>query len=277
MKLPYQNANVASEDFQILEDLATGTWYSEVLFAALELKVFDALSEGPCSLRDLAMRLECDGDSLGRFLSALAILGLVTDADGEYANSPLAARFLVPDRESFAGHFIDYRRFLAPNWGRLAARVRGGAPANDRSAVESSDAYRERVFSYVRAMDFQARVKAVDAVRHLARITGIEPRWLLDIGGGPGRGPGRCWGIGRRLAASFWNSRKSLPQLGRCIPMNRAGEGSKPLPETGWLRVSERTNLILSSFQISCTPTAQARRVSSWPAPCALLGRAGCF
>jgi hypothetical protein len=49
MNYPYQKADVASEDFQIIEDLATWSWYSEVLFAAMELGVFDALSANACS------------------------------------------------------------------------------------------------------------------------------------------------------------------------------------------------------------------------------------
>jgi predicted metal-binding protein len=56
-QLPFHLADPAHTDFQYLEDLATGYWYSEVLFAALELKLFDILDgfhkafvfgAGPC-------------------------------------------------------------------------------------------------------------------------------------------------------------------------------------------------------------------------------------
>src|SRR5271157_6317900 len=50
MKLPHQNADIASEGFQRLEDLATAYWYSEVLFTALELSLFGLLGEGSASI-----------------------------------------------------------------------------------------------------------------------------------------------------------------------------------------------------------------------------------
>jgi predicted metal-binding protein/ubiquinone/menaquinone biosynthesis C-methylase UbiE len=186
MDLPYLQPDIASENFQILEDLATGNWYSEVLFAALELGIFDALAEGPSSFDELAARLECDPDSLSRFLEALSALGLIAASDGKYENGPLASRFLVRGGEWYAGHFLNYRRFLAPGWKRLPARIRAGASANDRPEDEAPEAYQERVFAYVRTMDFQARIKAEDAAEALSLLSKTKPQHLLDIGGGAG-------------------------------------------------------------------------------------------
>jgi predicted metal-binding protein len=183
---PYQKADLASESFQTLEDLSTGSWYSEALFAALELGVFDALLENPHSCEELAKRLKCDCDGLGRFMNALAAIGLVIGAEGKYENGPLASRFLVRSGADFAGDFIHYRRFLASSWKRLSSRIRDGVHANDRPADESSEAYALRVFDYVRAMDFQARMKAAEAADHLMRMADIKPHWILDIGGGVG-------------------------------------------------------------------------------------------
>jgi predicted metal-binding protein/ubiquinone/menaquinone biosynthesis C-methylase UbiE len=186
MNLPHLKANIASDDFQILEDLATGAWYSEVLFAALELGVFEILSSGPCLIEDAAGLLKCEVDALARLMAALSVLGLIVATDGKYENAPLASRYLTQRGESFAGDFLDYRRILAPNWNRLASRIREGVRVNDRPIDESQESYEERVFTYVRAMDFQARIKAADAAGHLALLADIEPRLVLDIGGGAG-------------------------------------------------------------------------------------------
>ena len=51
MKLPHHKADIASEGFQRLEDLATAYWYSEVLFTALELNIFGLLGEESASAR----------------------------------------------------------------------------------------------------------------------------------------------------------------------------------------------------------------------------------
>jgi predicted metal-binding protein/ubiquinone/menaquinone biosynthesis C-methylase UbiE len=186
MDIPYLHTDIASEDFQILEDLATGSWYSEVLFAALELGVFDALSENPYSFEDLAIKLEYDPDSLSRFLEALRVLGLILASGGKYENGPLASRFLVRSSEWYAGHFLNYRHFLAPGWKRLPARIRAGVSANNRPEDETPEAYQERVFAYVRTMDFQARIKAEDAAQVLSLLSNTKPLYLLDIGGGAG-------------------------------------------------------------------------------------------
>src|SRR5512143_1213345 len=108
MKLPHQAADIANEDFQFLEDLATAYWYSEVLFAALELDICGVLARGPCSPEVLAQKTGGDLDGVGRLLAALATLGLIVEENGKYENGPLAARYLVPGGHSFAGNFLRY-------------------------------------------------------------------------------------------------------------------------------------------------------------------------
>ena len=43
--LPFLSAERAHTNYQYLEDLSTGYWFSEVLFAAIELKIFDLIEE----------------------------------------------------------------------------------------------------------------------------------------------------------------------------------------------------------------------------------------
>jgi predicted metal-binding protein len=186
MQLPHQKANIASEDFQFLEDLATAYWYSEVLFAALELDLCGALAQRPSSPEELAEKTGCDLDGLNRLLAALATLGLIVEENGKFENAPLAARYLVPGGNRFAGDFLRYRRYLVPHWQRLVPRIRKGVGANERPRDEPPEAYRNRVLDYVRAMDVQARLKAADAAQQLDQICSVPPRRILDLGGGAG-------------------------------------------------------------------------------------------
>jgi predicted metal-binding protein/predicted O-methyltransferase YrrM len=186
MKLPYQKTNIVSDDFQILEDLATGAWHSEVLFAAMELGIFIALSNNPCSGEELAAQLDCEIDGLKRFLSALVAFGLIVSFEDKYENSPLASRYLTKTSIEYAGHFIDYRRFLVDHWKRLSSRIRNGIAANDRPIEESPETYEQRVHAYVRAMDFQARIKAAEAAELIPLFSSTQPRRIIDIGGGAG-------------------------------------------------------------------------------------------
>ena len=59
MRLPFQDADPAHRDFQYLEDLSTAYWYSEILFAALDLKLFELLERGCSSLETLAQAAGC--------------------------------------------------------------------------------------------------------------------------------------------------------------------------------------------------------------------------
>lgn len=186
MNLPHKNVDVAVEVFQHLEDLATAYWYSEVLFASLELNVFGLLADGPASAALLAAKTGCDGDALSRLLDTLAVLGLVVECGGEFSNAPLASSRLTPGSPGYLGDFLLYRRYFATHWKRLAARIRGGARANERSVDESPEDYRERTLAYVKALDLQARLKVSESLDLIKDLMGSAPRLVLDAGGGAG-------------------------------------------------------------------------------------------
>src|SRR3974390_2792685 len=101
MNLPHQNADIASESFQRLEDLATAYWYSEVLFTSLELNVFGLLADCPATADQLAARTGYDADGLSRFLNVLVSLALIVEHEGTFSNGPLASRCLAPGSEAY--------------------------------------------------------------------------------------------------------------------------------------------------------------------------------
>lgn len=186
MKLPHHQADIAAEGFQHLEDLATAYWYSEVLFTALELNIFGLLGEETASVEELANRSGYEADGLSRFLAALFGLGLIVEHNGQFANGPLAGRYLIPGTESYMGDFLLYRRYLTSHWQRLGDRIRHGERANDRPREEAPESFRERTLAYVRAMDLQARNKAAEGVDFLGKVLSSTPVRVLDVGGGAG-------------------------------------------------------------------------------------------
>ena len=186
MKLPHHDADIAAEGFQRLEDLATAYWYSEVLFTALELNIFGLLGEGSATVAALANSSGYEADGLSRFLAALVGLGLIVEHNGQFANGPLAAHYLIPGTEAYVGDFLLYRRYLTSHWQRLGARIRQGSIANDRSLDEAPEVFRERTLAYVQAMDLQARIKAAEALDFLDKMCSTPPARVLDVGGGAG-------------------------------------------------------------------------------------------
>ncbi len=187
MKLkPHQNADVALEGYQRLEDLATAYWYSEVLFASLELNIFGLLEDCPATVDLLAAKTGYDADGLSRLLGVLVALGLVVEHEGEFFNGPLASSRLTPANRGYLGDFLLYRRYFSPHWRRLASRIKDGASANERPVDESPEQYRERTLAYVRALDLQAGLKAAEALDYIKDFLGSPPSLLLDAGGGAG-------------------------------------------------------------------------------------------
>lgn len=186
MKLPHQDSDIALDGFQRLEDLATAYWYSELLFAALDLNIFGLLGDSSSSVVELAEKSGYDSDALSRFLASLGAIGLIVEHEGLFANGPLAARYLVPGASAYLGEFLLYRRYLTSHWRRLAPRIHHGARANERSADEPPAVYQRRALAYVRAMDLQAQLKAAEAIDFLGEMFDPPPRHILDLGGGAG-------------------------------------------------------------------------------------------
>jgi len=186
MRLPYRDADPACDDFQHLDNLATACWYSEVLFAALELNIFEHLAKGPLSLCELTANTGWDPDGLGRFLAVLVGMGLVVKSDGTFANGTLADMYLTSDGKVSLGNFIQYRRYSLSQWRRLGARVREGISTNERPVDEPREAYQTRVRAYVEAMDGQAVLKSGETFEYLENLLVTPPKRILDIGGGAG-------------------------------------------------------------------------------------------
>ncbi|MCP4024108.1 MAG: metal-binding protein, partial [Desulfobacteraceae bacterium] len=123
MSLGFKNNDPAQTGFQLLEDLSTGYWYSQVLFTALELELFRYLENGVSTALDLASAADCKPKELVRLLKAMERIGLVTEQNKNYCNSQLASLFLVPDKKDFMGDFFLYRQYMHPQWEGLTQKV----------------------------------------------------------------------------------------------------------------------------------------------------------
>ncbi len=216
-----KQADPAQNSYQYLEDLATAHWYSEVLFAALDLDLFTLIHRNGGRIDEWAPESGWDGDALARLCEALGAVGLLVGSPHDWENGPLAAKHLVEGAPEYLGRFLKYRNYFAPHWKRLAGRVRVGVEVNQRNASESSEAYRRRVFEYVEALDAQARLKAEEAVDVLDWWTDRSPKRVLDFGGGAG-----AWA--RSMVRRWPDCRAVLADLPEVI---EAGSRRYPLSE----------------------------------------------
>ena len=101
---------------------------SKVMFAAVQLGVFDALAGGPKALADLAMEVSADADALERLLDACVGLGLLSRRADGYSNTPAASAYLCKKSPTRLTGYINYSNaFMWQMWGHLEDAVREGS------------------------------------------------------------------------------------------------------------------------------------------------------
>lgn len=181
---PYLNSDPARWGFQYLEDIATGYWYAQVLFTAVELNLFGHIEAACASIPDLAAKAGCKPHELTRLLAVLTRMDLIHETPAGRFNSQLARRFLVPDQPDYMGDFILYRRYMQTGWKGLTAAVVRADRLVAKYPLSADSDYATRNFHYVRAMDRLARIKAREIVKVLDPDAWHGP--VIDLGGGAG-------------------------------------------------------------------------------------------
>lgn len=152
---------------------------SRVLLTAHELDVFTLIGRGAHSARDVAQAAPADARAMDRLLNALCVLGFLEKKDGEFANTPEAARFLSKDSPDYLAGLAHMSQQYQ-SWATLTQAVRQGTKAG-QGPVGSDDEDRTRAF--IKAMHGRARDNAAD----MARLIGLGGvRRILDVGGGSG-------------------------------------------------------------------------------------------
>ncbi|MFZ5632644.1 MAG: DUF2284 domain-containing protein [Bacillota bacterium] len=182
MRLPFSSHDPQDTGPQYLEDLATGYWFSEVLFTAVELGVFNLLEPMGKTADHVAEMLNSDPRGVRRFLHALWALGLLGREGAVYFNTRISKEYLVIGRENYQGNAILWRKHLSPYWRGLKKCLRAGGRVVYRSDEDRELNYRVR--RYVRAMDSVARIKVGEI---LPIFEGVFPEGeILDVGAGSG-------------------------------------------------------------------------------------------
>lgn len=181
--LPFCNYDPQEMGPQHFEDLATGYWYSEVLFAAVEMEIFTHIGPDGITGGVLARTLRVEPQGLRRFLQVLQSIGLVTKAGQRYFNTQSASDFLVKGKVQYQGDSILWRKYLQANWQGLQGCLKAGGRIN-YGVEEDAEKSTARLAKYIGAMDGIARAKAGELVDFFADHA--APARLLDVGAGSG-------------------------------------------------------------------------------------------
>jgi len=169
---------------QYLEDLATGYWFSEVLFAAVEMEIFTLLEPNGKTVDEVSKVLDFRHQGLERFLKALCAIGLLSCDGLHYFNTKLSSEYLVVGKANYQGDSILWRKYLSSGWQDLKKCLKAGGRINFGLPQEDPKELIHRIQKYISAMDRVARTKVREILPFFEGLS-MEGE-ILDVGAGSG-------------------------------------------------------------------------------------------
>ena len=114
-------------DFSAVNTLMNEAIIAKAVMAAVEIRLFDVLEEGPVDSTALAGRLGAVSDRLEPLLEVLEALGLLVRSGERYGNSAVASEYLVSTAPLFQGGYMALTmRYTAILEDSIAELLRGG-------------------------------------------------------------------------------------------------------------------------------------------------------
>jgi predicted nicotinamide N-methyase len=165
-----------------LNDMGLAFMGAGTLLAAIELRLFDVLAEGPRTAADVGRKLGLSEERAEKLIAACAALDLVERAGGRVSNAPDVDRFLVRGRPTYFG---DYLVHLAKGsyagWGEVARHLTSAETSERRYYDLTQEA------GAARALTEAGYTGSQGTARRMARRYDFSRyRHLLDLGGGSG-------------------------------------------------------------------------------------------
>ncbi len=157
--------------------------------AAVDLKVFDILEEGPKNAEAVAGMAGATVRGIRGLMNGLAGLGLLTKTDtGVYGLASDTSAFLVRGKPAYMGGLMKHMgRDLLPMWQGLSDAVRTGKPPGAVNQREGGAEFFEHLVEDIYPMSYLPAM-TLATVLHLEKSKG--PVKALDLAAGSG-----VWGI----------------------------------------------------------------------------------
>ena len=176
------------------------------MLAGMRLDLFTPLDERPLRADELAARLGVDAEKLGLLLYGLVAAGLLTVAEGRFANTPEAAQFLVRGKPAYMGSVHTLWEEFARAMLQAAESVRTGVAQAGHRYGEMTE---EELYATLGGLHPAGLAKG----RALAaRYDFGAYRAVLDAAGGSG-------GVSIALAESYPDLRLTLADLPGVVPV----------------------------------------------------------
>lgn len=160
--------------------LRFGADASFAMLAGMQLDVFTPLQHGAMTAEQIAAAIGIAPTRLPLLLYALVAAGLLTEQDGQFANTPEAQHFLVKGTPSYMGYMQGQ---MSSQWHKklkTAESLRTGIP---QGHVDFSNSPREEIEALLRRINARA-VSTAHAL--VERFDFSSTQTLVDVAGGGG-------------------------------------------------------------------------------------------
>jgi len=150
---------------------------SRAALTAVELDIFTAVGQG-ATAAEVARKVGTHPRSTEMLMNALVAMGLLTKHEDGFRNTPVTARFFVPDSPGDARAAIMHTVHLWERWSTLTECVRAGTAVGHEEMPARGEDWTQ---AFIAAM----HRNAVERAPVVVAAVGTEGvRRLLDVGGG---------------------------------------------------------------------------------------------
>jgi hypothetical protein len=176
----------AAEDYERLLSIITSYWYSQALYAAVDVGLVDALDDQPRSPVQLAQETGCNEVAVARLLRFLAALGVVRQqSDNRYVTSSMAE--LLRSENSFRDLVLLYGDEFYQAWGQFSSAIRTGTSAFGYAFRMEHFTYFAQTQNSARRFDRAMAASTEVVAEQLARAFDFSAATrIIDVGGGNG-------------------------------------------------------------------------------------------
>lgn len=185
---------------------ARGFMESRILLSLADLRIVDALAEGPANAADLARSLQCSVRGMVVLLDAATALGVLAKAGETYSAPPETQEALGSASSRSMLPMLLHMGNMWRRWDRLTDVVRTGKPAGDGGGVPMD------MESFIGAMHVIAG-RAAD--EFAAIVSPITEKRLLDVGGASGTYAAAMLRICPDLTATIYDQHVVVPMAQR--------------------------------------------------------------